>query len=797
MTILSLDKTTPADNRFAGGKGLGLIRLAQLGIVFPKAVLVTTAAYSHQASRCRLSEKIGSALKKSDWSGIECIARETFSSEPLDDDFSASLLRSYDEMQAPAVAVRSSATCEDREEVSSAGQYDTFLNIRGKKDLFHAVGQCWASLWNRRALLYRNRLGIDHFSVSMAVIIQEMVPADVSGVLFTIDPLCRDQSKMQIDAISGLGDALVSGRRCGKTILVDRNAFEKNKGIPGLLDSRQVTELCTMASKIEYNLDGPQDIEFSVANGKIFFLQTRPMTALQDVEVEALAPLGKPSLLDKAIKPFADERYVMAPRPLDNIVVRLLIGGHLYAIKEWGATVKAEDEEAIKAQIWRQAYRMPPIHRVWAAFFHSIPNLSRQLKPDWLRWWNNGPDKEIKTLTKPVDLAHLNDQELFSRTDAILATWERLMNLRLSAAGGARWEFLLRFIVVLVVGPKKHRQVVADLMAGIQTPTVTLNEDLWQLSRLARQDPTTLDCVHRMEPQRLQETEVGRKFIKSFNTFIETYGHREGTCWYLTTPTWRQDQYQVWRILSSLVGTEVRTGSRIKARSRRLSAIALVEKRLFFFPCFIKAFRWLRYHLCRLNAFREKSHFDLTRPLDALQEVVNEWARRLLDRGILENDDDIGFLTYDEVRKWLCGNPPAPAVAKKLIASRRATYGLVNAAWQREREEIPSSSKKLKGIAASPGIARGKVRIIHDEHEFDRLHAGEVLVSPYTNPAWTPLFSSAVAVVTETGGAASHTAIVAREYRIPAVMAIPAATQILKEGQNVLVDGDRGIVCYL
>jgi len=297
-----------------------------------------------------------------------------------------------------------------------------------------------------------------------------------------------------------------------------------------------------------------------------------------------------------------------------------------------------------------------------------------------------------------------------------------------------------------------------------------------------------------MDTRGLLESEEGRKFMVSFEAFIESYGHREGSCWYLTTPTWRQDQKQVWRILAGMIAVDEPTGTLEQVQARHMSALALVERGLHFIPPLSKTFSQLWNRLYRLNEFREKSHFDLTRPLDALQEISNEWGRRLMNRNILMHEGDVTMLTYDEVRQWLCESPPPPKVVRELVARRWATYKLTNAAWQRERERDSVNGKDLKGIVASPGIARGKVRIIHDEYEFNKLLSGEVLVTSYTNPAWTPLFSIAAAIITETGGAASHAAIVAREYNIPAVMAIPGATRILKEGQEVLVDGNRGLV---
>ena len=395
----------------------------------------------------------------------------------------------------------------------------------------------------------------------------------------------------------------------------------------------------------------------------------------------------------------------MAPKPLDNIVVRLLIGSHLYSIKEFGAKVKAEDEAAVMEQIWRQAYRMPPIKHSWSMFKHIFPLFYRQLNTDWLAWWNKGPESELKAVTGFVNHTLLEDQELFSRADSILSTWERLLKLRMSAAGGTRWEFLLKFMVFIAVGPKRHRQVMADMMAGIQTPTVTLNEELWQLSCLARKNQTVLSCVKRMEPGSLLKSEEGRKFTEFFEKFIEKYGHREGTCWYLTPLPGGKTLTRFGN--SRKFGWErKRTGNPTQARTRRIAAFSLVEKRLHFLPCFPNILRWLRYRLYRMNVFREKSHYDLTRPLDALQEITKEWARRLLDRGVLENESDVGFLTYDEIRKWLCEIPPEPGEARRFIAPvepRIDSSTLPGRRKEKEYQEVVRNSRAFQQVLEQSG----------------------------------------------------------------------------------------------
>jgi pyruvate,water dikinase len=300
--------------------------------------------------------------------------------------------------------------------------------------------------------------------------------------------------------------------------------------------------------------------------------------------------------------------------------------------------------------------------------------------------------------------------------------------------------------------------------------------------------------VRELVPERLEGSSEGRTFLRAFGEFLDAHGHREGSCWYLSTPTWQRDPMQVWRLLGSLVAVEGPLADVKQAGVHYRAACELVERRLRYIPGLRRSFRWLLHGIRALTAFREHSHFDLTRPLAALQEIAAEWGRRLVERGVLSRVEDVFYLTHDEVRDWLLGRAPGAEATQRLLAQRRATYQLANTRWQAERFDGRLRGTALKGIATSPGVVRARTRIIRGEHQFERLQPGEVLVCSYTTPSWTPLFVSAAAVVTETGGAASHAAIVAREYGIPAVMAVHGATRILQDGIEILVDGDRGIV---
>jgi phosphohistidine swiveling domain-containing protein len=793
--IRLLADITRHDTALAGGKGANLGELTRLGLPVPNAFVVLTRAYAEHAARWGLSEALRPLILRQDWAELEKEAARILTAGSLDPQLQDELSECYLRLDSPRVAVRSSATAEDRDDASFAGQQETFLDLCGGDELVEAVRKCWASLWTRRAVHYRHRRSIDHLSVHMAVVVQEMVSPGVFGVLLTVDPVAGRDDRILIEVHSRPG-GVVSGSVTGERYEVDRELLTlvDPKGSQELLSREQVTELCRLALEIEKHFGDRQDIEFAVARDKVHLLQARPITANRGVRPEPLPALEPPSFLDRVMKPIVNERYVVAPRPLDNLVYTRMVGAALYMIRQSGGVVSPENEAAFRSIVWRQAYRFPPVGRLWKVMLSSLVHPFLLLNRDWQAWWEGGPRDAIRASSAPVDLSVLDDDALVKRADRILAAWEEPVNRRFDAARAIQVESYLRLVLTLAVGRRERDRVLGTLLAGIQNPTVEVNDALWELSRLARRSAAVLEAVRRVEPETLESTPEGRAFLGAFREFIDRYGHRESSCWYLSTPTWRRDPFQVWRLLSSLVRAETRSARPAELEARYREARGRVERRLRFFPGLSRWFGWMVDGLRRFHGFRESSHFDLSRPLDALQEIAWEWGRRLTHQGLLENNDDVFYLTPDEVREWLLGPRPPCEKTHRLVARRRATYQVANARWQEERYHDASRGGELSGIPVSPGVAVAEVRVIRGEHEFDLLQPGEVLVCPYTNPAWTPLFAAAAAVVAETGGATSHAAIVAREYGIPAVMAVRAATRLLRNGQEILVDGNRGRV---
>ncbi len=799
MGIRRLDELGRGDAASVGFKAANLGELIRLGVEVPDGFVVPVAYYRKFVERCGLRHVLGQPLESRDWNAVESLANEIIYATSLSEELSHQLADAHGRLDAADVAVRSSATAEDLAGASFAGQYRTLLNIGGGLELERAVMKCWASLWSREVLEYGERRNFDRANCDMAVIVQAMFPADTAGVLFTNDPVSERCDRILIEAISGLGEALVSGLAGGGVYRVDRASLRvlDREGPAESLSRDQLEELCRVALDIEQHFGCPQDIEFALHDGKLALLQARPITTLGKTRPEPLDPLGKATVADRMMEPLVIERYPVAPRPLDNLIYTRLVGAAIAGLRRSGVNVSREAEEAFRAEIWRQAYRFPPHRYTWRFLGASWQTLML-LKTDWSAWWNNGPGPTLRRETKPVNLSVLSDTELFVRAEHLLAVWEHPLNERMFAASAFRAELLLKWLVTLAVGKNESAATIAGLLTGLDHPTLDANDALWRLSRAARSEPSILEAISTLDPARLQAFPEGKKFLQSVDEFLVVYGHRETSSWYLSTPTWRTDPMQVWRLLGSMVNVEESPSGRDDAQASYGKTRETVESKLKLLPGIPTLFGKLLEFLRNLTEFRELSHFDLTRVQSALQDIAAEWGERLVERRLLSNADDVFYLTYDEVREWLTDTEASiPQDANSFIAGRRATYQLANTKWQQHRSQVTGKGSTLSGIATSPGTAHGMARLIRGEHQFDRLRQGDILVCPFTTPAWTPLFALAAAVITETGGPASHAAIVAREYGIPAVMSVRGAMHELRDEDEIAVDGNDGKVLLL
>lgn len=825
--IYWLEEIHQWDRPRVGGKAANLGDLAR-GLTVPAGFCLVSAAYHENLEYHGVNEKIGeklagldiddmAALEKISAEISELIVRTPFRPE-LETAISAAFEQLAENKPEIKVAVRSSATAEDLEDSSFAGQQETFLNVTGTADVLSAVKKCWASLWTGRAIHYRAKKGFNHLQVKMAVIIQEMVPATISGVMFTADPLSESREQMRIEAVRGLGEQLVSGETSGDVYIIRKNEAnveitDKTLSDPAagqMLLDYDLRELAHTGLKIETYYGNHQDVEWAYYRGKFYFLQTRPITTLLD---EALPDIDicKMSKRQQEVMDWVAERFPEPILPVDGVVVKLLFMAQFEALQSFGYKISEMDWSRVDEGMFPEFFKPPGIRptlkRLW-----SYLGLGKTLKSDPAKEWAGEQKYLLEMLEKlkgrdisglPIELVLEYITEGFNHFHFFI-----VMRYRYFTGSRIPNAILIKFLRFLF----KHdaSQVYEDLLAGSENVTLVINRALNALAGEARINPGVAEIILNNPSEdiltRLQENPDCTPFLNKFNEFMLQYGERETTMGLggIGSPTWQDEPEVVFGILRGMLSEAPGTAeARVSANKQRAKAAeAKVDARLsrgiYRFLGLKALFHKVLVHARSFAAFRENSHYDVTRSLHVFRILFSELGHRLKRMDILRNPADVVYLSYFESKEIILTvfhgleDVNVKALEAK-IESRKAAQERRLARWRLRNTRFDESGA-LKGVPACHGIASGPARIIRDPREFHRVRKGDILVTPYTNPAWTPLFSVAGGLVVETGGAASHAAIIAREYSIPAVMGVVKATELLEDGEIITVNGTGGVV---
>jgi pyruvate,water dikinase len=829
--VVPLERLGRDDLALAGGKGTNLGELVRLGFPVPDGFVVTTAAYDGFVAHNRLGETITRALREPQDNGATI--RAAFERAPIPPEIERNILAAYREHGEGPVAVRSSATAEDLPEAAFAGQQDTFLNISDEQALLDSVRRCWASLWTDRAIAYRERQRIDQRTVKLAIVVQRMVFAEIAGVLFTANPVTGARDEVVIDASPGLGEAVVSGlvtpdhfvlrkrrwgwsiaeRRAGLREVIVRarlgGATEHMDGsadidVPVLPD-RALRRLARLGVAIERHFERPQDVEWAWASGELFILQARPITVLPE-------PTPRPSKQQQRMAGMVAEMLPVRPYPLEVTtwgfpLLHSAMLGPVFAVvglrfpsfqqlfdEEDGVVVRFRGGELPRPT---PGILLAPMRLLWLAWRYDIAH------------WHADP-----LLAEAQSRAHaLEARDLRALSwESLLATVRETLTIPF-LIGELRRRYLPR--AALAVGGLRlalallgHADRFSTLLfSGVETKVLEANRALEEMAARVRFDPALAKAFANHEASELwaalEEQPSGEAFLAELRSFLDRYGHREaGGTLLVSQSTWKDRPEAVLGILKGLALAEPRPQTQHSAwEVARDDVLAHPLLRL---PPLRSAFLKLLAEARWFQQLREDTRFYFMLLLPVLRRTLLELGRRLDSVEVLDAPEDVFHLKLAELERIDGTWPPPPQLADQLRAlmarrkKRRAELKGTPLVDPRlfHQEEI-EGDVLLSGTPGSPGVAEGPVRIIRDGSEFGKLRSGEVLVAPYTNPAWTPLFQRAAAVVVDSGGAASHAAIVAREYRIPAVMGTPKATQKLTDGQRVRVDGNHGRVTLL
>jgi phosphoenolpyruvate synthase/pyruvate phosphate dikinase len=769
-TIASLHDLHPADPALWGRKAATLARLARTGeFVIPAGIVLSGDGAQFTGEELDLAER-----------------------------------SIHDVLGDVDLAVRSSSSDEDGIEASFAGKYATVLGVRGKDALAAAVRDVLASAGE----------------APMGVLIQELVRADAAGVAFSVNPVSGDRDQVIVDALPGLGDRLVSGELTPEswTVKSDGVAYTKDDG--EVITAEVAKRIADLAREVERVEGVPQDIEWAIAGGQLYLLQARPVTTLvEPVPVPVIVPHG-----------YWERESTHAPEPVTPMTASVLdasagarhmaerfgliaqfdfreIGGWIYmSMLPLGMEPRSDKVPPLPGWALALLLRLIPEgrRRIRAARQQREEDLSMQIVDEW----NNHHVQRLR-----VRIQALRDVDLGALTDGQLAA--HLASTREFLAESVPLHFLtsmphflettrLEFFCEEHLGWDFPQ--VLNLVAGTSAMS---SEPARELRRLAdrRLDPAgkelALEEYRRIYGARALSTEIAEP------TFGECPGLIAAQLEALATGS-NEDPSQEQQRLRE----EAAAQARKQLRGEALDTFnALLDRALRAYP--------LREH----NVF-----YAFDSPLALFRYSVLEAGRRMQRAESITSVDDVFYCTADEVQKWLEGQhgdlrahvqrrrgerawilahpgpggygtpPPPPPNTRWLPADVREMMKLMMRVGQRlvapegSSQEQTADEGILRGTPASPGTYIGAARIVANEREFARIRPGDVLVCPTTRSSWSTVFASIGAVVTDAGGALSHPAIIAREHRIPAVVATGNATKVIRDGAIVMVDGSNGTV---
>ena len=865
--VLSLDDQR-ATLESVGGKGASLARLLRAGMPVPGGFHVTTAAYERFVAENELMSGIRVALEKVDASKPDTLTKASakigalFLQAGMPEEISGAILEAYTglDQDDPAVAVRSSATTEDLPGASFAGQQATSLNTRGNDELLDAVRRGWASLWTARAIAYRKRQGFSHERAAIAVVVQRLVPAEVSGVLFTSNPVSGARDELVINAALGLGEVVVGGlttpdsftldratltvleRQTGRqeleTVLAEQGTTERplgpDRAAHPTLDDAQLARLGEVGLQVERHFGTPQDIEWAYADGRLWLLQARPITnlppaPLKDVRWEPPFPDSAwwrrqvVENMPEPLSPLFDELYVREG-------LELSIDAMMEFFFRWThVRFRLEDitDRPFFTTINGYAYSRANYKLNWS----TIPIILRFVFDEFRVLFQKAP-AYWREEALPSYLAAI---EQWKAADPAGAPDERLLaGVRVLALEDARYWFVCTLLIgaaketdallgrFLAVASPGRSLTSGMFLRGFPSPTVDAETELEALAERIRASDELRALVAATPtaglPEAMGSTREGQDWLTAFSRYLDRYGHQIYNLDFVVS-TQADDPLPVLLSLKAMVN---QAGHDARTRQRAIVAArdTLVEETARSLdPLRRRLFRVMLGWAQRFGPYREQALFYMGAGWPTLRRLSLELGRRLVESGSLLSAEDIFFLETSEIEAATTaraagqGKPELAQLAHERSELREARKRLHPppmvppdykvrvgpfdmSAFETQRRNVPEGAT-LRGFAVSPGRVSAPASVIRSPEDFSQMEPDTILVCSATTPAWTPLFSQARGLVTDVGGVLAHGSIVAREYDIPAVLGTGVATQRIKFGQRISVDGDAGTVTLL
>ncbi len=856
--VLGFQEIDETQVAVVGGKGAHLGELSQIeGIRVPPGFCVTTSAFRRTMAQApsiddpldqlsRLDPRDREAIRK-----LSAEIRGTLEGIAIPDDVAAAITLALTRLgEQAAYAVRSSATAEDLPTTSFAGQHDTYLNVVGPAAILQHVSRCWASLFTERAVTYRLRNGFDDRKVHMAVVVQQMVFPHAAGILFTADPVTSNRKVASVEASFGLGEALVSGRvnadvyKVRDGVLVAKALATKRLAIhaspaggtheqtieperqeqPALTDA-QVVRLAQLGRRVEAHFGRPQDIEWCLADDGFQIVQSRPITTLfpipaaGDRENHVYVSVGHQQMMTDPMKPLGISLW-----QLTALVPMHEAGGRLFV----DVTERLASPTSRAGVLEALGRSDPLIGNALQSilergdFIPSITDDGRGGPPA------GGTPAPIETDPDIVT-------ELIGRSQASIAASRRDIQ---GKSGPELLDFILADIQELkrlLFDPRSHQVFMSAMEAtwslneqleawlGEKNAADTLTQSvphnvtsemglaLLDVADVIRPYPEVVAFLEHVRDEdfldELPKLGGGREARDAILAFLDMYGMRCVGEIDITRPRWSERPTTLVPVLlGNIKNLEPGAGQRRFEQGRQQAWDKEQEllERLRALPDGERKAEETKRMIDRVRTFigyREYPKYGMVSRYFVYKQALLEEAEHLVQTDVLREREDIFYLAFEELHDVVRTNE----VDDKLISQRKQAFGSYQAltpprvltsegeviAGTYRRDDLPAGA--LIGLPVSSGTIEGRARVILDIAEAE-LEPGDILVTAYTDPSWSPLFVAIEGLVTEVGGLMTHGAVIAREYGLPAVVGVEHATRLIRDGQRIRVHGTDGFV---
>ncbi|MGG4196822.1 phosphoenolpyruvate synthase [Paenibacillus jamilae] len=840
-----------------GGKGLNVGELSKIeGIQVPEGFCVTTRGYQkaieqNETYHALLNQLTMLNIEERDQIGeISRKIRETILEAVIPSDVVEAVTQYLSQFgEEHAYAVRSSATAEDLPHASFAGQQDTYLNIIGKEAILKHISRCWASLFTDRAVIYRMQNGFDHSHVYLAVIVQRMVFPQASGILFTADPITSNRKVVSIDASFGLGEALVSGLvsadcyRVKEGEIADKRIAVKKLAVYGrkeggtetqqigpelqktqTLTEQQILQLARIGRQIEAYFGCPQDIEWCLVDDIFYIVQSRPITTLypipeaKDQENRVYVSVGHQQMMTDPMKPLGLSFFQLTTTaPMSKAGGRLFVDvTPMLASRDHVLHYLGKSDPLIKDALMtvleRDFIKMLPVDTTAPNTYKSTADKMREIE-------NNPsivPDS-IKRNQESLEALKQNIQTK-SGSDLLDFIYEDLEQLKkivfdaqiidviLVAMDAAAW---INDNMNEWLGEKHAADTLSQSVPGNITSEMGLA--LLDVADVIRPYPEVIDYLEHVKEDHfldeLLKLEGGQETRDAIDAYLAKYGMRCAGEIDITRTRWSEKPTTLVPLILGNIKNFEPNASKQKFEQGQQEALKKEEElleRLKQLPDGeqkAKETKRMINLIRNFSGFREYPKYSLINRYFVYKQALLKEAEQLVKAGIIHEKEDIFYLALEELHEVVRTNKLDYHIIskrkdeynhyEKLTPPRVITSDGEIIVGKYKRDNLPANA--IVGLPVSSGVIEGRARVILNMEDAE-LEDGDILVTAFTDPSWTPLFVSIKGLVTEVGGLMTHGAVIAREYGLPAVVGVEDATKLIKDGQRIRVHGTEGYI---